>query len=155
MTLEEAKRFSLDVMRSADHAFVSTIDEEGLPQTRVMFNLRNEEQFASLRAVFAEHEDDLLIYLGTNTSSEKVDQIRANPAMCVCFSVADKFHSIMLAGRAEIVEEQEVKESLWQSNWTMYYPGGPTDPDYTVVRLAPRKGKGWAGSEAVSFKLGR
>jgi general stress protein 26 len=119
-----------------------------------MFNLRYKEQFPSLVEIFQEHEENLLVYLGTNTSSTKIDQIKANPAGCVFYCNYKEFHSLMLAGRIEIVNDPEIKKALWQDGWEIYYPSGPDDPDYTVLRLLPIKAKGWYKDQAFEFSLG-
>lgn len=43
----------------------------------------------------------------------------------------------MLGGEVEIVASREIKESLWQEGWEMYYPGGVSDPDYAILCLRP------------------
>ena len=154
MDKKEAKRVSLELLASTEAAYVTTIDEEDLPQTRVMFNLRYKEQFPSLMEIFEGHDEDLLVYLATNTSSAKIDQIKANPAGCVFYCNFKEFHSLMLAGKFEIVDNPEIKKELWQDGWEIYYPTGPDDPDYTVLRLFPLKAKGWYKEQAFEFSLG-
>ena len=142
MEEKKARQFSLELMASAEAVVVTTIDEEGFPQTRAMFNLRNIEQFPSLSELFQGHDDDLLIYLSTNTSSSKIDQIKANPAVSTFYCKPIEFHSLMLSGRTEIVPDIKIKEAIWQDGWEMYYPEGPSDSDYTILRLLPVKAKG-------------
>lgn len=154
MDKKEAKRLSIELMASAEAVYVTTIDEAGLPQTRVMFNLRNREQFPSLAELFQGHDDDLLIYLSTNTSSSKIDQMKTNPAVCAFYCKPKEFHSLMLSGRIEIIPEMEMKEAIWQDGWEMYYPKGPSDSDYTILRLMPVKAKGWYKDQPLQYNLG-
>ena len=44
----EARRLSIDLLETAETAIVTSIDAEGFPQTRAMFNLRRKEQFPGL-----------------------------------------------------------------------------------------------------------
>ena len=44
MEEKEAKRVSLELMKVVQDAYLSTVDSDGFPQTRVMGNLRNKEQ---------------------------------------------------------------------------------------------------------------
>ena len=67
MDSNEAQRLSLDLMATAEAAYVTTIDPDGFPQTRAMFNLRRKEQFPGLAALFKDHQDDFLVYFTTNT----------------------------------------------------------------------------------------
>jgi len=115
--------------------------------------LRNTEQHPTLSKIFKPHDHDLLIYLATNTSSEKVQQIRDNPAACVYYCVPQEFHSLMLGGTIEIVTDMEMKKKLWQQGWELYYPAGPTDPDYTLLKLTPIKAKGWYKDGPFAFSF--
>ena len=150
----EARAASLELMGRSDMVYVTTIDEDGLPQTRVMFNLRNQKAFPGLMGLFEGHDEDFLVYLGTNTSSEKMAQIRENPAMCLCYSDHDEYRSLMLSGHVEVVMDPDLKKRLWQDGWEIYYPKGPTDPDYTVLRLRPVKAKGWHKNRPFEFRFG-
>ena len=153
MNANEAKSLGIELMREAECLVLSTIDEEGYPQARAIFNLRNVKQFPDLKPVFAGHDDDLLIFIGTNTSSEKIRQIRRNPRASVFFCKPREFHGLMLSGAFEFVEDQAIKNRLWQDGWERYYPYGPTDPDYTVIRMIPRMGKGWYKGQPFTFTL--
>lgn len=148
------RAFCLDLMATSGEVAVATIDPDGLPQIRVMFNLRNRERFPSLAPLFEGRGRDFLVYLGTNTSSPKIPQLKTNPAIAILFADAVRFHSLMLSGRAEIVEDPALKKALWQDGWEIYYPAGPGDPDYTVLRLRPVRGKGWRGDAPFDFALG-
>ena len=153
MDAKSAKRLGVDLMSEAKCLVLSTIDEDGYPQSRAIFNLRNSKQFPELIPVFEEHNDDLLIYIGTNTSSEKIRQIRRNPKASVFFYKPSEFHGLMLSGTFEFIEDQAIKNRLWQDGWERYYPDGPTDPDYTVIRMIPRMGKGWYKGQPFNFTL--
>lgn len=132
-----AKRLALDLMETAETAIVTTIDPDGFPQTRAMFNLRRKEQFPGLTSFFADHQNDFLAYFTTNTSSAKIAHIKKNPRVSVYFHIPREFRGLMLGGNMEIVSDKNVKESLWQKGWETYYPVGPHDPDHTVLCLRP------------------
>ena len=53
MTEAEGKKLSIELMEIAEAAYVSTIDPNGFPQTRAMFNLRRKSQFPGLVRLFA------------------------------------------------------------------------------------------------------
>jgi general stress protein 26 len=48
----------------------------------------------------------------------------------------------------------ELKNRIWQDEWKIYYPQGPSDPDYTILRLLPIKAKGWHKDRPFAFRPG-
>src|SRR3990172_5902384 len=94
----EAQRLILDLLKTAEAAYVTTIDPDGFPQTRAMFNLRENEQFPGLAALFKDHQKDFLVYFTTNTSSPKIDHIKKNPKVAVYYCKAGEFRGLMLSG---------------------------------------------------------
>ena len=44
METNELKQLSVQLMASANGTYLSTIDEQGYPQTRFIFNLRNRNE---------------------------------------------------------------------------------------------------------------
>ncbi len=137
MDEKEARRLSLELMEIAEAAYVTTIDPNGFPHTRAMFNLRRQEQFPELFDLFKKHGDDFLIYFTTNTSSGKIAHIKKNPKISVYYCKPNEWRGLMLGGEVEIVTDKAIKEAIWQKGWEMYYPGGPHDPDHTVLCLHP------------------
>ena len=94
-----------------------------------------------------------MVLFTTNTSSDKVSQIKENPAVCVYYCKPEVFHGLMLSGNIEIVDDSRVKEQLWHDGWERYYATGPNDPDHTVLRLFPVQAKGWYNGRKFSFEL--
>lgn len=133
--------------------YLTTIDEEGFPQTRAMFNLRNEVKFPELVSLFNEIDTEFTIIFSTNTSSSKVTDIRRNPLASVYYCIPDDWQGVMFGGSIEIVEDENIKRKLWQDGWERYYPQGYNDPDHTVLRLEPNVAKGWNGSRTFKLKL--
>jgi len=150
---QEIKKISLELLGSADAAYVTTIDQESHPQTRCMFNLRNRQKFPKLIEMFDEHKDDFMILLTTNTSSEKIAHIRKNPVACIYYCQPEKFHGLMLSGNIEIIDDHKLREKIWHEGWERYYATGPNDPDHTVLRFLPIKAKGWYGGCAFEFSF--
>jgi pyridoxamine 5'-phosphate oxidase len=151
MDENQARRYALELMAFSEAAYLATVDGDGRPHIRAMLNLRTRAQYPKLAALFSEHANDLLVYFTTNTSSPKVAQIRANPAVAAYYCEPAKFHGLMLAGDIEIVDDPRVREALWQDGWERFYPGGPNDPDHTVLELRPTVARGWHGEDKVEF----
>ncbi|MBN1935191.1 MAG: pyridoxamine 5'-phosphate oxidase family protein, partial [Anaerolineae bacterium] len=113
--------------------------------------LRRREQFPNQVHLFADHQDDLEVIFTTNTSSIKVRQIKANPRISIYYCNPDQFHGLMLSGDIEIVDDSTLRHAIWNEGWERYYPGGPDDPDHTVLRLRPRRVEGW--QRGMRFEL--
>ncbi|MFZ3066405.1 MAG: pyridoxamine 5'-phosphate oxidase family protein [Nitrospirota bacterium] len=137
MDERDAKKLSLELMEIAEAAYVTIIDKDGFPCTRAMFNLRRKEQFPDLSGLFKKHKDDFLVYLTTNTSSSKIAHIKKNQKVSIYYCKPSDWRGLMLGGEVEIVKDKKIKEAVWQKGWEMYYPGGPHDPDHTVLCLQP------------------
>ncbi len=139
----EMREFSTKLLEEANVACLTTIDENGYPHTRGIFNLRNVKQFPTLVKVFEPHQEDLLIYISTNTSSSKVEHIKSNPKISYCVLDPKTSRGLTLGGEIEIVPDDKIKHNLWVDGWDRYYPKGITDEDYTVLKLLPKAVEIW------------
>ena len=143
MNKQEMKEFSVKLMQETRVACFTTLDENGYPHTRAVFNLRNVTQFPTLAKIFEDHEEDLLIYISTNTSSSKVEHIQNNSAVSLCIMDPETFRGLTLGGDIEIVTDYAIKNELWLDWWNRYYPKGREDEDYTILRLLPKTAEVW------------
>jgi len=109
-------------------AFISSVDEEGFPNTKAMLPPRKRKGIKCL-------------YFSTNTSSMRVSQYKENPKACVYFCDKRFFRGVMLKGTMEVLEDSNSKEMIWQAGDTMYYPQGVTDPDYCVLKFTAQSGR--------------
>ena len=140
-------------MEESKAAYLTTIDSDGFPLTRAMFNLRNKEQFPEFSEFFKKQQNLFSIYISTNTSSNKVTHLSKNHKMCVYFCDAEDFKGFMLGGLVEIVDDIEIKKAIWLDWWTKYYPEGLEDPDYTLLRLEPKNARFYYKLNQVNFEL--
>ena len=152
MDLEEAKQQSLELMESSKAVYLTTIDSKGYPITRAMFNLRNKEQFPEFSEFFAKQDNKFAIYISTNTSSSKIDQITKNAKIAVYYCDPEEFKGIMFGGEAEIIDDIEIKREIWLDWWTKYYSEGLKDPDYTLFRLKPKNARFYYKLNKVQFQ---
>jgi pyridoxamine 5'-phosphate oxidase len=153
MDIEEAKKQSLELIETSKAAYFTTIDSDGFPITRAMFNLRNKEQFPEFSNFFQEQENKFAIYIGTNTSSSKVAHIKNNPKINVYYCDPENFKGVMFKGLVEIVNDKEFKRTIWLDWWKRYYLKGVDDPDYTLLRLNPKQARFYYKLNQVNFEL--
>lgn len=153
MTDSQLRQHCRELIETAEAAYLGTIDASGCPHIRAVSNLRRKQEFPGLAPLFQPHQDDFLIYIATSASSDKIQQVRANPAGCVYYCVPGQFHGVLLEGLLEIAEDLELKRALWQPRWEIFWTGGPEDPDYAALRLRPRRASGWWEDRTFAFSL--
>lgn len=134
------KNSVLKLMDEAEAVYLATLGETG-PRIRAMVNLRRADLYPG--ASRACRSDDFTVYLSTSSASDKVREIRANPAVSVYYCDPNSYHGVTIAGRAEVLSDPELKKALWSEDWRVYWPEGDRDPDYVVVRLKPDDISGW------------
>ncbi len=139
MTIEDAKKKALALIKSSKIAILATIDEQDFPNMRAMFNMDN---------------DGLeTILFSTNTSAKKIKQIEKNSKAGAYFFDETAFKGLRLMGEIKVRQDQEVREKLWRPGFEMYYPKGVTDPDYCVLELTVKKGNYYQGFEKIDFEI--
>lgn len=141
------------LLQKADLVYVSTMDENGYPQTRAMANLRNLEQFYRLAGFFDKQQDAFITYLTTNRISLKMEHIRKNPRVGLYYCSFSETHGLALTGNIEVIEDVEIRKLLWQDDWIQFYHGGLNGSDYTVLRVKPILARGWYKTDKYEFKL--
>lgn len=154
MNQKDAVRYALELMDTAEAAYLTTVDDQGFPQTRAMLNLRNSGRYPKLLELFEEHKDDFLVYFTTNTSSQKMRQIAQNPRASVYYAKPSEWQGLMLGGVVSVVTDMNLKKNVWQPAWEMYYHQGPADPDYAVLCMKPAVAKLYHQMHFVEITFG-
>ena len=154
MDSSELKKACLALIEKPEIAYLSSINSDGYPETRAVYNFRCKKKFPHLIDLFQKHEDDFVVYLTTDTSSQKMKQINANPNVSIYYCDMKEWHSLLLICKAEVVIDAGIKKSCWKDEWSQYYKGKWEDPEFTIIKLTPFRAKGWNVSEAYEFKIG-
>ena len=119
---------------------ISSIDDEGFPNTKAMLPPRKREGIKTF-------------WFTTNTSSLRVSQYRTNSKACIYFFDKRFFRGVMLKGTMEVLEDAQSKGMIWRDGDTMYYPKGVTDPDYCVLRFTAQTGRYYANFKTEDFDI--
>lgn len=95
---------------------------------------------ARVRIVHPTWEGETL-WLATGTGTPKHRQIERNGQVELQYQVAPPdFVHVCVRGRAAIVTDAAEKRRVWDVidyDLGPFWPGGPTDPTYTLVRIEP------------------
>ncbi|MFX0069535.1 MAG: pyridoxamine 5'-phosphate oxidase family protein [Candidatus Hermodarchaeota archaeon] len=137
MNDKKLRKYTLDLMTRTKATFLTTIDEMGLPHIRAVENLRNPEKFSHQSKAFIGYDDEFLVLISTNTSSEKVKHIKNNPNIALYYCILEEYKGVMIRGCAKIESDLEFKKKIWEDSMKIYYPKGIEDPDFTLIRLIP------------------
>lgn len=121
-------------------AFISSIDNDGYPNTKAMLPPRKREGIRDF-------------YFTTNTSSMRVNQYRANPKACIYFCDKRFFRGVMLKGTVEVLEDAKSKEMIWQKGDIMYYSKGAMDSDYCVLHFTAQSGRFYSNFKSENFEI--
>ncbi len=97
---------------------------------------------ARVRIVHPTWEGDVL-WVATGPDTPKAKQLLDNPSVDVQFQVAPpNFMHIMVRGDAELCSDDATRQHAWDVidyDLKDFFPGGPTDPNYVAVKIAPRR----------------
>ena len=133
-------KLAMRIVEKNKFAMVGSIDDEGYPNMKVMYNAR-------------EREGIKVFYFTTNTSSLRVAQYRKDPKASLYFYDGRFFKGVMLKGKMEVLEDQETKDRIWRFGDEMYYPKGKTDPDYCVLRFTAQSGRVYENFGSAKFTI--
>ena len=124
----------------ANTSIISSIDENGYPNTKAMLKVRHREGIKQL-------------YFSTNTSSRRVGQYQANPKACVYFYDRRFFRGVMLIGTMTVLQDESSRKMIWQTGDRLYYPKGINDPDYSVLKFTAVKGRYYSNFKSQDFDV--
>lgn len=129
-----------NLIDKAKLAYLSYIDGDGFPVIRAMLAPRERQGIAEF-------------WFTTNTSSRKVERLRADSRASIYFVDQRFFRGVNLVGTVEVLETPEAKERIWRMGDTLYYPGGVTDPDYCVLHFIAQKGRYYSKFKSEDFEV--
>ena len=129
-----------NLIDSQSVSFISSIDEDGFPNTKAMLPPRKREGIKTL-------------YFTTNSSSMRVGQYRSRANACIYFCDTRFFRGVMLRGVMEVLEDNETKQMIWREGDTLYYPKGVNDPDYCVLKFTAKDGRFYSEFHSETFSV--
>ena len=112
-------------------------DEHGNPQIKAMIKTKNE----GLN----------VFWFCSNTSSKRAAQIQKDGNACIYFYEGHK--GVMLSGTAEVSWDDEVRKSFWDDFMYKYYPLGPLDPDFALIKFTSKSGNLYRGLPTEDFEI--
>ncbi len=130
------------ILRLVDNsrdAIVCSIDENGYPNAKCMFRAKNEGLSA--------------FWFSTNVSAIRTGQFEKRPQSCIYFVDHEGFHGLMLTGNMQVCTDSETKAAFFHPGDEKYYPLGPTDPDYCILKFTAQTGNYYHGLAKCLFEV--
>ena len=134
---EQMKKEIGKLLENSKNVYVSSVDENGYPNTKAMFSLQ--------------HDGLEIHYFSTNQSSKRTAQFKLNPKACIYYCDEPAIRGLMLIGAMEVCTDKYHRELLWREGFEQYYPQGVTDEDYCVFKFTAQEGTYWHGSNETFY----
>ena len=139
MDKQEAMTEGLQLIERSQTCLLGTNGEDGSPNIKAMMN--------------AKHEGMNRIWLSTNASSRRVQQLKKDNRACVYYVDEREFKGLMLIGTIRILQDLKSRRMLWNDGDERYYPLGVEDPDYSVLCLTARRGNYYHKLKNITFEI--
>ena len=91
-------------------------------------------------------EDNMVIWLGTNSSTRKVKEIKNNHNVALYYNDPKGIGYVVINGKAQIIDDPEEINKRWKEEWTRFYPN--REKNYILIKVVPEK------MEVINYKLG-
>jgi general stress protein 26 len=121
-----------EIMKTARYCALITLDSAGRPHARAM------DPFPP--------EENMVVWLGTNSKSRKVAEIRRNQHVTLYYFVPEDRAYVTISGRARIVQDANEKSRHWKDEWKDFYPD--RKKNFLLIDVMPDR------LEVISVKLG-
>jgi general stress protein 26 len=94
-------------------------------------------------------QEDWTVDFLTNRRCRKVREIERSGRMTLLYQHDRDASYVCLVGRAEIVEDRELKRTIWTPAHDRWNPTGPEDPDTVFARLRTERIELWSAVHDV------
>lgn len=112
-----------ELMGTARYCALITLDKSGHPQVRTM------DPFPP--------EENMQIWLGTNTNSRKVNEIRNDSRVSLYYEAPDATGYVVIQGRAYLKNDPENITKYWKDEWDRFYPD--KNSMFMLIQVVPEK----------------
>jgi len=134
MTVQEK---ALALIDRCENGMFGNKDVQGNPQIKAMIKTKNE----GLN----------VFWFCSNTSSKRASQIKNDGNTCLYFF--DGHEGVMLRGWGELSYDDEMRKAFWQDGMYIYYPLGPLDPDFVLIKFTAKSGNYYKHLHNEDFEI--
>ena len=119
------------LLAQCENVIIASIDANGFPRPVQMSKIKAE----------GFHE----IWMATSARSVKVEDFKHNNKAGLCY---DHYgDGVALRGTVEVITDDATRKEMWEDWFIHHFPGGPTDPDYVLLRFLGTEATFWINGE--------
>ncbi len=131
--IEQAKQ----IIQACDTAYFGVIDDNGYP---------------SVSAISPTGSDGIFeVYFSTGLAGNKVRRLKNNKPASMCYCKDGT--NVTLVGDAEVLTDEKIKHDMWKDWFKDIYTGGPSDPNYCIIKLTTKRVSLWIDDDASEFNI--
>lgn len=88
-------------------------------------------------------------------NSDVVKDLRNNSQVCLSYSTQDEKNYVSITGHAELPDDKDKLDELWEPIYNAYFEHGKEDPDIQLIKIIPRGAEYWMSGSSVAnmFKM--
>ena len=125
MAKVDLKKSVRELIQRNRYAKLITTASDGTPHGRIMTNLPLGE--------------DMVLWYATGLSTTKAKEIKKNPTVSILIDDPSDQTYVSIMGKAEILTDSRLKKKFWQDAFDFFWPDGPSNPDYCLLKITPTK----------------
>lgn len=131
------KEKATELLQRCEVVVLASVNKEGYPRPVPMSKIAT--------------EGISTIWMSTGADSWKTIDFRTNSKAGLCFN--EKGDSVVLTGEVEVVTDEQQKLALWQDWFINHFPGGPTDPNYVLLKFTSNHATYWINGTFIHKKI--
>ncbi len=98
--------------------------------------------------------DENVIWFFTDRESQKQYEVSQTPHACLAYADVKGQIFVSVSGTVAIVDDQAEIDRMWTEGAEVYFPGGKTDPDVSLLKFVPEFAEYWdAPSSAIVLAI--
>ena len=135
--METLEKKAAEMLQKSEVVVLASINQEGYPRPVPMSMVKA--------------EGISTVWMSTGNDSWKTIDFRENPKGGLCFYAQGD--SVCMTGDVEVITDADTKQELWQDWFINHFPGGPTDPNYVILKFEANHATYWIEGKFVHRKV--
>jgi general stress protein 26 len=128
-----------ELMKDIRFAMMTTVEPDGTLRSRPMATQQ------------VEFDGDLWLF--TQASAPKVDEVARDERVNLSYSAPDENRWVSISGTAEVVQDRAKAEELWQPLLKAWFPKGLDDPEVALLKVTVEQAEYWDTSSSKMVQL--